>query len=115
MRKTETILVDDLDGTTGVEIGVRTVTLVLDEIAVEIDLSEENREALHTELEPFFAKGRKITGRVKNAPRTPRGMSEQRKRTRAIREWAVGQGVEIGDRGRISQPIQVAYDAAHSS
>jgi hypothetical protein len=34
---------------------------------------------------------------------------------RAIREWAKSQGVQVSDRGRISQEIRDKFNAAHGA
>jgi hypothetical protein len=34
---------------------------------------------------------------------------------RAIREWAKSQGLQVSDRGRISQELQDKFNAAHGT
>lgn len=38
-----------------------------------------------------------------------------REQMRAIREWAKSQGLQVSDRGRISQEIQDKFNAAHGT
>ncbi|MBT1671943.1 Lsr2 family DNA-binding protein [Curtobacterium flaccumfaciens] len=60
-----------------------------------------------------IAAARKIAGRTgrTNAGAAPkRGNSEELAK---IREWANANGREVSSRGRISQAVRDAYDAAH--
>lgn len=94
-------LVDDLDGSPADE----TVNFGLDGTAYEIDLSEQNAKELRSRLDDFLSVARKVTGKAKK-----KGKAGD---TRAVREWARGQGYEVSNRGVVPREIQQAYDAAH--
>ncbi|MGW4498787.1 histone-like nucleoid-structuring protein Lsr2 [Micromonospora sp. NPDC004336] len=108
-RKVITILTDDLDGGSA----DRTIDFSLDGVAYAIDLSDQNAGALRKALDVYIDAARR-TGRSgidldrSTAPVTPAGRS--RAQTRAIREWAVENGYQISERGRIPNSVVRAYD-----
>lgn len=101
-RKTETRLIDDLDGSTADE----TVTFGLDGIIYEIDLNDEHAAALREKFSELIDHATRVGGRAKRGSR-PANNGENKK----IRAWAQENGYEIGDRGRISAEIREAYKA----
>lgn len=103
MARKETVeLIDDLDGTTASE----TVRFGLDGRSYEMELSAKNAGKLRKSLEPYLAAGRKITGKGVRVP-----AQHDPSQNAAIREWALAEGYEIGDRGRIAETIREAYTA----
>lgn len=108
-KKVITRVTDDLDGTEGAD----TVQFGLDGVSYLIDLCEPNSDRLREVLAPYIAAGQKVgrQGRTTQAVSsgTPRSAREENQR---IREWAVKNGYEIADRGRIAAPIAEAYRAA---
>jgi DhnA family fructose-bisphosphate aldolase class Ia len=110
-QKVQVILLDDLDGGEAEE----TVKFGLDGASYEIDLSSSNAKKLRDALAQYVGSARKL-GRASvartAAPRN-RGAatSSDREQNRAIREWAKRKGLEISDRGRISQDIVDRYHA----
>ncbi|MFJ3321074.1 MULTISPECIES: Lsr2 family protein [unclassified Curtobacterium] len=112
-QKVTTHLVDDLTGDTIEEGKGRTVAFGFDGTHYEIDLTDDNADALREALSDYVAAARKVSGRsgrtsAGNGPK--RGNSEDLAR---IREWANANGHEVSSRGRISQAVRDAYDAAH--
>lgn len=109
-------LVDDLDGTTSDSIS--TVTFGLDGVSYEIDLTEDNANALRDHLADFIASARRNGGRAKRGTASSiapgSGSGRTREQTQAIREWAKSNGHEVSDRGRISASVIDAFEAAHS-
>lgn len=112
-------LVDDLDGTSSEDI--ETVSFALDGVNYEIDLGPDNAQKLRDGVAEFVDAARRIGGRIKRgsgpkaaapAKATPPANREQ---TKAIREWARGQGHDLSDRGRIPQHIITAFEEAHAS
>jgi hypothetical protein len=65
----QTILIDDLDGSTD---NVTTRRFGLDDLSYEIELSPTNLERLHRALDPFIAAGRRL-------PKTSRAKASQSK------------------------------------
>lgn len=112
-QKVTTHLIDDLTGDTIEDGAGRTVAFSFDGAHYEIDLSDDNAEALRETLSDYVAAARKVSGRagratVGGAPK--RSNSEELAK---IREWAKANGHEVSSRGRISQAVRDAYDAAH--
>lgn len=108
-RKVIVELVDDYDGTSPAE---ETVTLALDGVTYEIDLSAGNAEKLRDIVGGWAAHARRVGGRAtKNKRRTQPATDTHQ--TQAIREWARSNGIEVSNRGRISAEVTEAYKKAH--
>ena len=107
-QKVNIILVDDIDGGEADE----TVSFALDGKDYEIDLTDKNAQKLRDALAPFVAHARKAAGRR-------RGRSAASSTTAAgaspaeIRAWAREAGMEVPERGRVSEEVRQAYAAAH--
>ena len=107
-RETKVILTDDLDGSAD----ARTVEFGLDQTNYEIELSQENEQALREALAPYIAKARKAA--AKRGPGRPRTSAAQNSElTAQIRSWAKEQNMEVSERGRIPKAVIEAYHAAH--
>ncbi len=114
---TETItkLRDDIDGSDA----DRTVRFAWDGVAYEIDLSAQNVQALEQALARFVAAARRVSparsGRGSRAV-AARKPSSRRNRSRtdlaAVRAWAIANGHTVAERGRISNSVIEAYQAA---
>jgi hypothetical protein len=111
-QKITTHLVDDLTGDTIDEGTGRTVSFSFDRNHYEIDLSDDNADALREAFSDYVAAARKVSGRqTRSGSSTPkRGNSDELTK---IREWANANGHDVSSRGRISQAVRDAYDAAH--
>lgn len=109
-------LVDDLDGTE-LEVGSgETVLFSLDGIAYEIDLTDDNAQALRDALAPYVSAGRRVSGGRSGSS----GSDSGRKRRRTgqhdygpVREWAKSNGYTVSERGRVPAAVLEAYEAAH--
>jgi hypothetical protein len=111
-QKVTTHLVDDLTGDI-IETGGKTVQFSFDGVHYEIDLTDDNADALREAFSDYIAAGRKVSGRsgrISSGSAPKRGNSEELAK---IREWANANGHEVSSRGRISQAVRDAYDAAH--
>lgn len=106
-------LTDDLlgDGTPADE----TVTFALDGVTYELDLSADNAAKLRDQLGPWTGVARRISGR-KATGGAKRGRAASGSGTPAneIRQWARSQGMEVSERGRVSDEVKAAYEAAHN-
>jgi len=112
-QKVTTHLVDDLTGDTIEDGKGRTITFGFDGTHYEIDLSDHNADALRDALSDYVAAARKVSGRsgrTSSGSAPKRGNSEELAK---IREWAAANGHDVSSRGRISQAVRDAYDAAH--
>jgi hypothetical protein len=111
-RQVITTLIDDLDG----KKADRTVEFALDGTSYTIDLSEANAGKLRKALDPFIAAGTRVGRGAVRPARTvaaTRRTASSRDENKAIRDWAVENGYQISERGRIPQNVSDAYRAAH--
>src|SRR3954451_17942231 len=105
-----TVLTDDLDGGDA----DRTIEFGLDGVNYTIDLSEKNVGELRKALDPYLTVASKagrtgVNGRVSSrAAATTRSNREQ---NQAIREWAIKNGYEVSERGRIPATVVEAFHA----
>lgn len=109
-RRTQVILVDDIDGGQADE----TVTFGLDGSSYEIDLSSENAASLREAMASYVGAAHRI-GRSGSRAAGQRGRvpaTTDREQTQAIRAWARRNGHTVSDRGRIPATIVEAYHAA---
>lgn len=107
-------LVDDLDGTSSLD--VTTVLFGLDGVTYEIDLTESNAEQLRERLTEYVDSARRVGGRVKRGTRPGAGSkSANASEAGQIREWAQENGFELAGRGRIPSHVVDAYKQAQVS
>jgi hypothetical protein len=111
-RQVITTLIDDLDG----KKADRTVEFSLDGVNYTIDLSEANAGKLRKALDPYINAGTRLGragGRISVRRSVPVRTAGSRDENRLIREWAVANGHQISERGRIPQGVTDAYRAAN--
>lgn len=95
-QRIEVILVDDLDGSPAKE----TVQFSIDGNHYEIDLSEDNAKEFRSNLRRYVRKGRPMK------PVQPKNEAAD------IRKWAIDNGFEINERGRLRRDVIDAYREA---
>lgn len=105
-RQVQVLLVDDLDGSKA----DRTVTFSLEGDHYEIDLNQANIDKLHDALAPYSAAARRVRAARTRKGSRPGGTPGK---SALIREWARSQNMKVSERGRVSQEIIDAYEAAH--
>lgn len=103
MKKTQVIMIDDIDKSEAAD----TVSFSFKGVSYEIDLSAEHIAEMTEDFEKWISAGRRVGGRARRGTARPQGPS----RSRLIREWAHERGIEVNDRGRIPTEIANAYDA----
>jgi hypothetical protein len=105
-------MLDDIDGTPA----AHTIPFSLDGITYEIDLSDDNAAALRDGLARYIAAARRTGGRkIRVATgQSTASSSTDRERSKAIRAWALDNGYDISERGRLSSDVVSAYDAAQT-
>lgn len=101
-------LIDDLDGSQASE----TLRFGLDGTDYEIDLGEQNAEALRGELARFVKAGRRDAAR-KSQPPTVRRLSPAAD-LKTVRAWAAENGIEVNPRGRVREDVLQQYLATLS-
>lgn len=111
MKRTVTILEDDLDGSEASE----SLSFSLDGIEYHIDLNEGHASELRKALQRFTDAGRRVSGSQRG-----RASSSGRKShfqggpdAKAVRAWALENGLKVNTRGRIQADIVEKYEAAH--
>ncbi len=110
--------------------GAETVTFGFDGYDYSLDLCKEHSEDFHNTMQGLigWSSDRTRSGGARRARRAASGddagssagaassprSSADRERLKAIRDWARQNGhPNLGDRGRVPQAIEAAYDAAH--
>uniref|UniRef100_UPI003F49A27D histone-like nucleoid-structuring protein Lsr2 n=1 Tax=Amycolatopsis sp. CA-096443 TaxID=3239919 RepID=UPI003F49A27D len=113
-QKVRVEIVDDIDG----RVAVQTVRFSLDGVGDEIDLSEENAEALRAELAPYVAAGQRVGGRkVRSVAAAARARPRrvltpaERSRNREIRLWARAEGIPVSRHGLIADTVIKQYES----
>jgi nucleoid-associated protein Lsr2 len=107
-RRTQVVLTDDLDGTNIPAGKGETVTFGLDGKIYQIDLTSRNGDALRKLLRPYIEAARPV--RTSSGARVKQIHIGADAKT--IKEWARANGYEVNDRGRISNEIRAAFEAA---
>jgi hypothetical protein len=97
------LLEDDVDGTKADE----TVEFSIDGTTYAIDLSDSNAKKLRGALDGYVSKARKVSGKRSSGRRVSAGPD-----LRAVRAWAKANGIQISERGRVSQNVLEQYRAA---
>jgi len=103
-KRTVVTLEDDLEGGPADE----TLRFGVDGSEYEIDLNKKNAAALHKLLAPFVERARKAGSTSHRPVRT----AASRRRSRDIRRWAMEQGIELADRGRIPANVVDKYESS---
>jgi Lsr2 len=104
-QQVETVLIDDLDGSTA----ETTVRFGWSGAEYEIDLSSANAEALREAMSPYVAAGRKLSLQR----RSKRGVADGGPKSTHVRAWAKQEGIAVSDRGRIPADVVAKFQAAH--
>lgn len=103
-----TTLIDDYDGESE---ATETVVFGLDGHTYEVDLNDEHAADLREHITQYAEVGRLVSG-----PKRPRKSGKKQKTdAAAVRAWAVENGYEIGNRGRIAPEIIAAYKEAQEA
>lgn len=103
-KRMHVVLEDDLDGSEAAE----TLAFTVDGVAYEIDLSAENAERFRETVAPWVGAARRVGGRRATGRKAVKDGSAN-----DIRAWAIAQGMQVSSRGRVSQEVRDAYEAAH--
>ena len=106
--RTVTIISDDFTG----EENASQVTFSFAGTDYTIDLTEENRLVFEQVLRPYLD-----VASVAKRPttRSIAGAKHGGVPVSVVREWAKGQGLQVSDRGRVSEDIWAAYFAGHAA
>lgn len=105
---TRKVIESDLSGKTD----AATVTFAIGDDWYEVDLTPDEESQLASALETYVKVGRKAVPKGESKPKqVPYTTPEERE---TIRAWAVENGYELNEYGRIPKQIMAAYDEAHN-
>jgi hypothetical protein len=108
VQKVVTELIDDVDGSGADE----TVIFAWKGYTYEIDLSAKNVGKLDKALAPFIGKARRLGRSAKAGPNA--APTRVASNAADVRAWAVANGYDVPERGRIPNDIRTAYDEANA-
>lgn len=110
-RKTLVQMIDDVDGSVIKEGQGESIEFGIGGNQYRIDLNLKHANELHEQLAFWIEHAEKVSGRrTKKTSTAPvRGKAD----LQDIRAWARDNGYDVSARGRISQDVQSAYEAAH--
>ncbi|MEP9414346.1 MULTISPECIES: histone-like nucleoid-structuring protein Lsr2 [unclassified Gordonia (in: high G+C Gram-positive bacteria)] len=113
MAKVQSVqIVDDIDGK--VLDKYETVRWAIDGKEYEFDTSTKHAQQFRDAVAKYLEVSRTAdAGRAVAAKRRIVGGARSKEQTQAIRKWAVANGFEISDRGRIPANVLEAFEAAH--
>jgi len=103
-KRTIVQLVDDTDGSEAAE----TITVGLEGVNYELDLSDKNAKKLREQLAPWLAAARRTGGRQASKTKATSNNVD----LKAVRAWAASNGVEVSSRGRVPASVIEQYQAA---
>jgi len=113
-RREITQYFDDLDNSPLEDSEVNIIHFSVDGSHYTLDLSEENAAAFRAALDPWIAVAQVAQAPQKSPARaSSASTAAQRERSRAIREWARANGMDVSDRGKIAASVLEAYEKAH--
>lgn len=102
-KRVITTLEDDLDGSEANE----TIIFSIDGNEYEIDLNDAHANELREAMNKYTSVARKSVGRAKQTRRASNGNGSTD--TKAVRAWAIENGIPISTRGRIQADVMERY------
>lgn len=110
-RKTLVQMIDDVDGSVIKEGQGETIEFGIGGNQYRIDLNLKHANELHEQLAFWIEHAEKVSGR--RARKGAIGHARGKADLQDVRTWARDNGYDVSARGRISQEVQSAYEAAH--
>lgn len=112
-RRTTVQMIDDVDGSLIKDGQGETVEFSVGGVSYSIDLNHKHANELYDQFAFWIEHAEKVGGRKTRRASGSGGSGKSRQNLSEVRAWAKENGFEVSTRGRISQEIQDAYDAAH--
>lgn len=109
-RREITQYFDDLDNSPLTDNEVNSIRFSVDGNHYILDLSEKNAAAFRSAMEPWITAAHPAP--ASTPARSASRQTSSAKRSRAIREWAREEGIEVSDRGKIPARVVEAYNEA---
>jgi len=107
-QKIQTLFIDDLDGSAA----EGTVRFALDGTEYEIDLNAGHARELRDALARYVGAARRVAAAARRPGRGARRGPGSGLNTTEVREWAMAQGIEVKDRGRVPAELVARFKAA---
>jgi len=113
-QRTLVQLTDDLDGKSIPDGKGGTVRFGLDRQDYEIDLSDKNAKALRELLRPYLEAARRAGGTTRATRGRGRSTAGRSRGdgAKAVRAWAVSQGIQVSQRGRVPADLVAKFQQA---
>jgi hypothetical protein len=113
-QRTSIQLIDDLDDQPIEDGAGDTIAFTYRGTSYEIDLSQEHVEEFDSAMERFVSAARRTGGSspARRANATPRPRAAADTDPKAVRAWALANGVEVNPRGRLKAQVVEQYKAA---
>jgi hypothetical protein len=107
---TRMVKIDDFDGKSE---GAETTFFSIDDVFYRLDLAPANKKKLTEALAPFIDKGEHCDA-PKGGKRMPASTYDGYPAVEpdVIRAWAVKEGIEVGEKGRIPETLVTRYHQA---
>lgn len=80
------------------------LTFSVGDVNYAIDLTNDEAASFNEAVLPFVNAARRVEAKAKTSTNSE---------AKIVREWAIGQGLEVGERGRISDDVWEAFRKAH--
>lgn len=112
-RKTLVQMIDDVDGSVIKDGQGESIEFGIGGNQYRIDLNLKHANELHEQLAFWIEHAEKISGRRTRKGGGAAAPVRGKVDLQDIRAWARENGHEVSARGRISQDVQAAYEAAH--
>jgi hypothetical protein len=94
--------------------GVETISFGLDGATYEVDVCKKHAKEIRDAVGKYVGFGRKVSGRGGARGRGGRrGVKIAGATTADVRGWAIENGYDVGERGRIPSAVVDAYRSAH--
>ena len=111
-RREITQYFDDIDNSPLKDDEVNTIRFSVDGNHYVLDLSEKNAADFRSAVEPWISAARPAPATGPQRTTNRQTSSASATRSRAIREWARAEGLEVSERGKIPARIVDAYNEA---
>lgn len=112
-RKTLVQMIDDVDGSVIKDGQGESIEFGIGGNQYRIDLNLKHANELHDQLAFWIEHAEKISGRRARKGGGAATPARGKVDLQDIRAWARENGYDVSARGRISQQVQAAYEAAH--
>lgn len=112
-RKTLVQMIDDVDGSVIKDGQGETIEFGIGGNLYRIDLNLKHSNELHEQLAFWIEHAEKVSGRRARKASASAAPARGKVDLQDIRAWARDNGHDVSARGRISQEVQSAYEAAH--